>query len=58
MNEDELFFDQMKDQFVTFYILTVLGMELAKLMQKNIAKKQQEAASKKQHPKAETRSMK
>lgn len=30
MNEDELFFDQMKDQFVSFYVITVLGMELVK----------------------------
>ena len=38
MNEDELFFDQMKDQFVTFYLLTVLVMEIGKTIKKNKAK--------------------
>lgn len=44
MNEDELFFDQMKDQFVTFYLLTVLVMEIGKTM-KEKAQKQPKSAS-------------
>ncbi len=47
MNEDELFFDQMKDQFVTFYLLTVLMMELAKNMKaRQVAKLNQHQNSK------------
>lgn len=39
MNEDEVFLDQVKDQFVTFYIATVLGMELIKLMHRRMQDK-------------------
>ncbi|MCE2517155.1 MAG: hypothetical protein J4F41_04820 [Alphaproteobacteria bacterium] len=39
MNEDEVFLDQMKDQFVTFYIASVLGMELIKLMHRQMKSK-------------------
>lgn len=36
---DELFLDQLKDQFVLFYLLTVTGIELAKTAQRHYQKK-------------------
>ena len=37
-NQDELFFDQLKDQFALFYALTVSAMEAYKQLRKDYQK--------------------
>ena len=38
-NEDELFFDQLKDQFVFFYAVTITAMEAVKELRARALKK-------------------
>lgn len=41
-NDDELFFDQLKDQFVVFYALTIAAMEAYKQLRKRAQSKSQQ----------------